>query len=81
MPKPTVSRVLLLLGYELSVFPEALGLRVVFGNAAAGSAGRERQTPTLLLTPEEARELARDLIEAAERVQLRDEPATSLPLH
>jgi hypothetical protein len=81
MPNPTATRVLLLLGYELRVFPEALGLRVVYGNAAAGSAGKERQTPTLLLTPEEARELARDLIEAADRVQASDEPATDVLLH
>jgi hypothetical protein len=80
MPKPTATRVLLLLGYELRVFPEALGLRMVYGNAAAGSAGKERQTPTLLLTPEQARELVRDLVEAADRVETSEEP-TDVLLH
>ena len=71
MPKPSRPRVFVLLGYELQKFDEALGLRITYGRPGDESEANDRRTPTFFLMPDEARELARDLVELADQVQAR----------
>jgi hypothetical protein len=64
-----------LLGYELTRFDDALGLRVTYGNPAAEeSSSADRKTPTLVLMPAEARELARDLLDLADKAEGDESP-------
>lgn len=81
MPKPLATRVFPLAGYELRAFEEALGLRLTYtkGNPVANAP--EAKTPMMIVMPDEARELARDLLELADKVEAAAKPPPDTPLH
>ena len=69
-----------LVGYEMRLFDESISLRLTYGEPGDEPGPKDCKTPTLFLTPDEARELARDLILSADKI----EPASSsdaAPLH
>jgi hypothetical protein len=79
MPKPS-RRVFVLLGYELQKFNDALGLRITYGRPGAESEANDRLTPVFFLMPDDARELARDLVDLADQIE-GTERAPETPLH
>lgn len=82
MPKPRTRAFFALLGYELELFDEALGLRMSYGEPRETPDAKEgRLTPTMFLMPDEARELARDLLAAADKIEVEKQPPPDTPLH
>jgi hypothetical protein len=60
--------VLVMLGYELEKVEEAIALRFTYGKATDDEDGPTEETPTLFLLVDEARQLARDLLDLAEKI-------------
>ena len=75
------ARVFVLLGYELRMLEDAMGLRISYGNPDPGPDGKDRKTPFFVVMPDEARELARDLLELADKVEGREKALGNGPLH
>lgn len=53
----------------MRLFDETLSLRLTYGEPDDVPRPKDCTTPTLFLTPSEARELARDLVSSAERIE------------
>ena len=72
MSEKRATGALALVGYELQRFEEAIGLRITYGEPRSEPGPSDRHTAMLVLMPEEARELARDLLEIAEEIESAD---------
>jgi hypothetical protein len=68
MSEATGPELLVMLGYELDKMEEAIALRFTYGNARDDEDGPTQETPTLFLLADEARQLARDLLEIADSI-------------
>jgi hypothetical protein len=68
MPQQFATRVFVLLGYELRNYGEALGIQLAYGKARPAPVGNDKHTPMLVMTADEARTLARDLLEMANTI-------------
>jgi hypothetical protein len=68
MTDATSPEVLVMLGYELEKIEEAIALRFTYGDARDDEDGPTQETPTLFLMADEARQLARDLSDIADRI-------------
>ena len=66
-----------MLGYELEKVEEAIALRFTYGKATDDEDGPTEETPTLFLLVDEARQLARDLLDLADKI---DPPEKAPPL-
>ena len=66
-------------GYELERFESAIGLRIRYGKTE--NEAEDATTPTILLLPEEVRELVHDLLEQVEKLEAGQAPDDKPPLH
>ena len=57
-----------MLGYELAKVEQAIALRFTYGKAGDEEDGPTQETPTLFLLVDEARQLARDLLDLADKI-------------
>ena len=64
--------VIVMLGYEVDKVEDAIALRFTYGDARDDEDGPTKETPVLFLLAEEARQLAKDLLEVAERITTGD---------
>ena len=79
--KKGATRSLVVVGYELTAYDDAMSLRLTYGKPRSEAGPGDRQTPTLFLMPDEARELARDLVETADKIDRHGNQANGQPLH
>ena len=79
--KKGATRSFVVVGYELTAFDEAMSLRLTYGKPRSGPGPGDRQTPTLFIMPDEARELARDLLETADKIDRDGNQPSGQPLH
>lgn len=68
MSDPIGADVLAMLGYELEKVEEAIALRFTYGKATDDEDGPTEETPVLFLLAVEARQLARDLLDIADKI-------------
>ena len=57
-----------MLGYELQKVQEAITLQMTYGDAEDDENGPTKETPILYLMADEARQLARDLLDMADKI-------------
>ena len=69
MNEKTGSEVLAMLGYEVQQVEQAIALRFTYGKATDAEDGPTLETPILFLLSDEARQLAHDLLQIAERIE------------
>ncbi|MCU1251307.1 MAG: hypothetical protein JWQ49_4336 [Edaphobacter sp.] len=81
MPQVSKAKFSALLGYELHTFDEAIGLQLTYGALGSEPSPKDRKTPTLFLLPDEARDLARDLLAAADKIESEGGPPPDPQVH
>ena len=70
MTDSTNPEVLAMLGYEVEKVEQAIALRFTYGKATDPEDGPTHETPILFLLADEARQLAHDLLEIAQRIEI-----------
>jgi hypothetical protein len=76
MSDTSTSELFAMLGYEVDKVEEAIALRFTYGKATDDEDGPTQDTPILFLLADEARQLARDLLHLADKID--GEPAPPL---
>jgi hypothetical protein len=74
LPNAAKPELLVMLGYELQKVEQAITLQMTYGHAEDDENGPTSETPILYLLADEARQLARDLLDIADKIAPVEEP-------